>query len=55
MGNDLSQVFLLEFQNAYKEDISINTRSVWACRGIRLLLVRGWKERGEGAAYGGVL
>lgn len=28
MGNDLSQVFLLEFQNACEEDISTNTRSV---------------------------
>lgn len=50
MGNDLSQVFLLEFQNAYKEDISTNTGSVGLLRNQASLGGR-WGEQG---GWGGV-
>lgn len=49
MGNDLSQVFLLEFQNAYKEGISTNTGSVGLLRNQASL-----GGRGEQGRWGGV-
>lgn len=46
MGNGLSQVFLLEFQNAYEEDISTNTGSVGLPRD-QASLGRGLGEEGR--------